>query len=473
MDVLGIYPFRITRNADLSRDEEIAEDLIEMISDELQARRYAAIVRLEVQNDMPPHVRLLLRKELGLNVEDVYDTMDGMVDHSDCADLANLNLPEHKYPAWEPAISEEFKSEDAENPQDIFSMIKQNDILVHHPYESFEASTLQFIKAAAEDSQVIAIKQTIYRTSDESPIIKALVRAAELGKSVQVLIEVKARFDEENNIKWVQMLEKTEVHVTYGVVGLKTHSKVTLVIREEDGGLQTYCHIGTGNYNPETARLYTDLGLFTADQDTGFDIVNLFNALTGRSSEFEQTYKKLMVSPRDMRNAFIALIHSEIDYHDQFGNGHIIAQMNELDDLTLIQELYKASQAGVRIDLIVRSYCRLRAGLPGISENIQVISILGEFLEHRRIYYFHHNEHQKIFIGSADWTRRAFDDRVEVVVEIEATSIKHRLINILSASLNDRRTAWILQQNGRYLLYDPTEEESNSGSQDVQKKMFS
>ncbi|MBX2820819.1 MAG: polyphosphate kinase 1 [Rhodothermaceae bacterium] len=468
MDVLGVYPFRITRNADLSRNEEVAEDLLEMISEELRARRYATIVRLEVQNDMPAHIRLLLRKELGLQSEDVYETMNGMVDHSDCADLANLNLPEHQYISWEPVIPDEFKPEvDAENPHDIFATIKHKDILVHHPYESFHASTLQFIKAAAEDPQVLSIKQTIYRTSDESPIIKALVRAAERGKSVAVLVEVKARFDEENNIEWAKMLEKSEVHVTYGVVGLKTHSKVTLVIREEDGRLQTYCHIGTGNYNPSTARLYTDLGLFTADLDKGYDVINLFNALTGRSNEYEQEYRKLLVAPRDMRNTFIQHIQEEVKNHKAHGNGHVIAIMNALDDLILIQEMYKASQVGVRIDLIVRGHCRLRPGLPGISENIQVVSILGRFLEHSRIFYFHKNNNPLVQIGSADWMRRNLDDRVEVVTELEDLDIKERAIQILHAALSDRRSSWVLGSNGRYSLYKGEGEDEHTSFQDV------
>lgn len=468
MDVLGVYPFRITRNADLSRNEEVAEDLIEMISEELRARRYSDIVRLEVQNDMPTHIRVLLCKELGLEAEDVYETMNGMVDHTDCADLANLNLPQFQYPAWEPVIPDAFKAEgDVETPKDIFAKIKEKDVLVHHPYESFHASTLQFIRAAAVDPHVLSIKQTIYRTSDESPIIEALVHAAAHGKSVAVLVEVKARFDEENNIEWAKMLEKSEVHVTYGVVGLKTHSKVTLVIREEDGVLQTYCHIGTGNYNPKTARLYTDLGLFTADLDRGYDVINLFNALTGRSNEYEQQYRKLLVAPRDMRNTFIQHIHDEIEHHAANGNGHVIAIMNALDDLVLIQEMYKASKAGVRIDLIVRGHCRLRPGLPGVSENIRVISILGRFLEHSRIFYFNKNDNPLVQIGSADWMRRNLDDRVEVVTELEDLDIKERAIQILHAALSDRRSAWILDSEGRYSLYKGDGNDSETGFQDL------
>ena len=454
MEIVGVFPFRVTRNADLSRNEEVAEDLIEMISEELRARKYAPIVRLEVQNDMPEEIRSLIRGELGLEEGDVYETMNGMVDHSDCAYMANLNVPKFKYDNWEPVIPERFKLEgDSTDASDIFSIIKKGDILVHHPYESFNASTMHFIESAAVDPQVLAIKQTIYRTSDKSPIIEALMRAAERGKNVAVLVEVKARFDEANNIEWAKMLEKSEVHVTYGVVGLKTHSKVTLVVREEGDQLQTYCHIGTGNYHPKTAHLYSDLGLFTADQNKGYDAINLFNSLTGRSNELMQEYRKLVVAPRDMRTIYIRLIHQEIENQEANGNGYIIAKMNALDDMTIIRELYRASQAGVRVDLIVRGHCRLRPGIPGISQNIRVVSILGRFLEHSRIFYFHQNNDPKVYIGSADWMRRNLDDRVEVATEVEDPDLRSRLISVLYTALEDRQSAWELKPDGRYSLW--------------------
>lgn len=468
MDILGVYPFRVTRNADLSRNEEVAEDLIVMINEELRARRYAPIVRLEVQNNMPGHVRLLLRSELDLEAEDVYETMDGMVDHTDCGKLADLDLPEHKYPNWDPVIPARFREEgESTDALDTFDLIKKGDILVHHPYDSFNASTLHFIESAAEDPNVLAIRQTIYRTSDESPIIDALVRASEQEKSVAVLVEVKARFDEENNIEWARKLENSDVHVTYGVVGLKTHSKVTLVVREEGDGMQTYCHIGTGNYNPKTARLYTDLGLFTADLERGYEAINLFNSLTGHANDEEQDYEALIVAPRDMRRAFIRLIYREMENQEQHGNGHIIAKMNALDDIETIQELYRASQAGVRIDLIVRGHCRLRPGIPKVSDTIRVISILGRFLEHSRIFYFHQNGHPRVIIGSADWMRRNLDDRVEVATEVEDDQLKRRLIEILEAALADRRSAWELGPDGRYSLYTPLDGEQDTGFQEV------
>ena len=466
MEVYGVYPFRITRNADIRRNEEEAEDLIEMISEELRERRYAAVVRLEVPSEMPDHVRLLLVREMELQPEDVYESTNGLVDHSDCALLADLPIPEHQYKPWEPVIPHRLRPQgDSQETPDVFKVIRERDVFVHHPYESFQATTQQFLEAAAEDPKVLAIKLTLYRTSSESPIVKALVRAAEREKQVAVLVEVKARFDEENNIEWAQMLEKSGVHVTYGLVGLKTHTKVTLVVREEGPNLNTYCHIGTGNYNPKTARLYTDFGLLTADERRGHDVINLFHFLTGYAADHQ--YEKLLVAPKDMRKVFLDLIQEEIRMQKKHGTGKIMAQMNALDDVEMIRHLYKASKAGVSIQLVVRGHCRLRPGLPKISRNIHVISILGRFLEHSRVYYFHQNGNPRVFIGSADWMRRNLDDRVEVVTEIEEDSAKQRLIDNLYVTLADRRSAWVLGSDGRYSLYQPKGEESESAYQDV------
>ena len=466
MEILGVYPFRITRNADIRRNEEEAEDLIEMISEELRERRYASVVRLEIRSATPDHVRLLLMRELGLQPEDVYETANGLIDHTACMALANLNIPEHQYEPWEPMIPRRLRPEgDPPETPNVFKVIRDGDLLVHHPFESFKATTQHFVEAAAEDPQVLAIKQTLYRTSDESPIVKALMRAAEREKQVAVLVEVKARFDEENNIEWAQMLEKSGVHVTYGLVGLKTHTKITLVVREEEDGLRTYCHIGTGNYNPKTARLYTDLGLLTCDKARGLEIINLFHVLTGYVAD--QHYEKLLVAPKSMRKGFIALIHQEVENQARYGNGHIVAQMNALDDVEMIQELYRASQAGVRIELIVRGHCRLRPGLAKISENIKVISIIGRFLEHSRVYYFHQNGQPKVYIGSADWQRRNLDDRVEAITEIEDPKIRERLISTLRAALKDRRSAWVLDEDGTYTLYQPKEGQYDTGFQEV------
>lgn len=465
MDVLSVHPFRIVRNADVLRDEEEAEDLLAMISEELRERRFAPVVRLEVDHAMPPYVRNLLVRELELDEEDVYE-VDGLLDLTGCFQIANLPYPQFKYRPWEPVAPARLRHEgETKDTQDIFAIIRQGDLLVHHPYESFTSSVQRFIEEAAEDDQVVAIKQTLYRTSDESPVVKALMRAAERGKQVAVLVEVKARFDEANNIEWAQMLENAGVHVTYGLVGLKTHTKATLVVRNEDGGFRTYCHIGTGNYHPKTARLYTDLGLLTCSPALGYDIINLFHALTGYAPD--QRYHKAIVAPHDMRRAFIHLIRQEVAFQQRHGNGHIIAKMNALDDVEIIRELYRASQAGVQIDLIIRGHCRLRPGLPGYSDNIRVISILGRFLEHDRIFYFHNNGEPRTFIGSADWRGRNLDERVELVVPIEVPSLQARLIHILQDALNDNRLAWDLRPSGRYVLRRPTEGEPERNFHEV------
>ena len=457
MDLLSVHPFRISRNADVRRDEEEAEDLLATISAELRERRFAGVVRMEVDKEMPEYVRNLLMREMELTPGQVVEVA-GLLDLTGCFQIANLDLPEQRYKPWEPVIHPRLAQEgQTKDTQTIFAIIRQGDLLVHHPYESFAASTQRFIEEAAADPGVVAIKQTLYRTSDESPIVAALVRAAERGKQVAVLVEVKARFDEANNIEWAQRLENVGVHVTYGVVGLKTHSKATLVVRQEPTGLRIYCHVGTGNYHPKTAKLYTDLGFFTCFPDLGYDIVNLFHSLTGYAPD--QRYRRAIVAPRAMRGTFLRLIQQEIDYQQRHGNGRIIAKMNALDDVPIIQELYRASQAGVQIDLIIRGHCRLRPGLPGISENIRVISILGRFLEHDRIFYFHNNGAPYTFIGSADWRGRNLDERVELVVPVEDPALQQQLIAILNDALADNRLAWDLHADGRYVLRWPDRSE--------------
>ncbi len=453
MDLLSVHPFRITRNADVRRDEEEAEDLLAAISAELRERRFAGVVRMEVDKDMPEYVRNLLMREMELTPSQVVE-VPGLLDLTGCFQIANLELPKLRYKPWEPVLPTRLAQEgQTKDTQTIFAIIRQGDLLVHHPYESFAASTQRFIEEAAADPGVVAIKQTLYRTSDESPIVAALMRAAERGKQVAVLVEVKARFDEANNIEWAQRLENVGVHVTYGVVGLKTHSKATLVVRQEPGGLRIYCHVGTGNYHPKTAKLYTDLGLFTCSPDLGYDIVNLFHSLTGYAPD--QRYRRAIVAPRAMRDTFVRLIQQEIDYQRRHGNGRIIAKMNALDDVPIIQELYRASQAGVQIDLIIRGHCRLRPGLPGISENIRVVSILGRFLEHDRIFYFHSNGAPYTFIGSADWRGRNLDERVELIVPVEEPGLQQQLIGMLNEALADNRLAWDLHADGRYVLRWP------------------
>jgi polyphosphate kinase len=343
--------------------------------------------------------------------------------------------------------------------KDIFAIMRQGDILVHHPYESFSASVQRLIEEAAVDPDVLAIKLTLYRTSSDSPIVAALKQAAEKGKQVAVLVEVTARFDEANNIEWARALEEVGVHVAYGLVGLKTHTKATLIVRQEKLGPRTYCHIGTGNYHPKTAKLYTDFGLLTCDPELGRDIVNLFHFLTGYAPG--QTYDKVLVAPSNMRSRFEELIQKEINHQEQYGNGRIIAKMNAIDDISMIRHLYRASQAGVQIDLIIRGHSRLRPGIPGYSENIRIISILGRFLEHDRIFYFHNNDQPLTFIGSADWRGRNLNERVELVTPIEEPELQQRLIDTLELALTDNRLAWDLASNGRYTLRYPPENESS------------
>ncbi len=472
MEITGAYPFRVTRNADVRRDEEEADDLLEMISEELRERQFAPVVRLEVAPSMPVDVRELLSNELNLDVRDVYET-NSLLAHVDCMSLSGLDLPEHQYDPWEPIVPPRLqregdptalvrKGKTADYPN-IFAAIRESDILVHHPYDSFQESVQRFVEEAADDPQVLAIKQTLYRTSENSPIVAALVDAAEQGKQVAVLVEVKARFDEANNIQWGRTLEESGVHVAYGLVGLKTHAKVTLVIRQENGEPRTYCHIGTGNYNPETARQYTDIGLFTCNEDVGYDITNLFHYLTGYAPE--QHYRELLVAPQNMRRRFEELIQREIDHEEAGGDGRIIAKMNQLNDEGLIQELYRASQAGVDIDLIVRGHCLLRPRLKNYSENIRVISILGRFLEHTRIYYFGNHGDDEIYLGSADWMSRNLNDRVEAIVEVKAPQHKERLLELLNRALNDPVSAWDLHADGHYVQRRPETPNDATGFQ--------
>jgi polyphosphate kinase len=379
--------------------------------------------------------------------------VDGLLDLVGLFSLPADGLPEHADLPWEPVIPIPLRHLDLEDEPDIFAAIRRGDILVHHPYESFAASTQRFIEEAAEDPQVLAIKQTLYRTSQDSPIVQALIRAAENGKEVAALIELKARFDEANNIEWAQRLEQAGAHVAYGLVGLKTHAKTTLVVREEEGRLRTYAHVGTGNYNPSTARFYTDFGLLTCREDIGQDLIHLFHFLTGYAPE--QEYQTLAVAPRDLRTRFISLIRREIEHQRAAGTGRIIAKMNALDDQGIIQELMSASQEGVQIDLIVRGHTRLRPGVPGYTDNIRVVSVIGRFLEHSRIYYFHNDGNPETFIGSADWMRRNLDDRVEVMLPVLDKKARKRLLRTLAFCMEDNRQAWDLQADGRYLLRYP------------------
>jgi polyphosphate kinase len=457
MNVISVHPFRITRNADVSRDEEVADDLLAMISEELRERRFAPVVRLEVAAGMPELDRSVLLRELELAATDVCE-VDGLLDLTGCFPIASLDKPAFRYPPFEPAVPYELQHEgETKDTKDIFAIMRQGDLMVHHPYDSFGVSVQRLLDEAADDERVLAIKQTLYRTSDDSPIMKALMRAGERGKQVAVLVEVKARFDEANNIEWGRILENSGVHVAYGLVGLKTHAKTTLIVRQDADGIRTYCHIGTGNYNSQTARLYTDLGLMTADPIIGRDVVNLFHALTGFAPD--QEFAKVLVAPNQMRGPFYKLIDQEIANQEEYGNGRIIAKFNALDDPGIIRRLYQASQAGVQIDLILRGHTMLRPALPGFSDNIRIISILGRFLEHDRIYYFYNNGDPQIFIGSADWRTRNLKSRVELITPIEDPNYKTQLTQILEDALKDNYSAWEVDANGQYTLRFPGENE--------------
>jgi polyphosphate kinase len=465
MEVQSTHMFRVTRNAELDWEGGEAEDLLQTISEELRERRFAPVVRLEVEASMPENVRDLLARELELDTADIYE-VEGLLDLTSLDTFADLEIPALRFPNWEPIVPAQLQHVGrSESEADIFTVIRSGDILVHHPYESFAASVESFIEHAAVDPRVLAIKQTLYRISDDSRVARALIRAAEEGKQVAVLVEVTASLDELRNIEWAQRMENAGVHVTYGIVGLKTHTKITLVVREDIDAIRTYCHIGTGNYHERTARLYTDLGLFTAAEPVGRDVVNLFHFLTGMAPE--QDYTHLLVAPRDMRHELKQLVEAEADHGSQ---GHIILKMNGLDDIEMIQSLYRASRQGVKIDLIVRGHTRLRPGVPGVSDNIRLISILGRFLEHDRIFYFHNRGNPHVYMGSADWRKRNLEERIEALVRIDDTGLQQRLRDLLEIALTDNRSAWEMRSDGRYMLRQPGNEPARSYQEIVMQR---
>jgi polyphosphate kinase len=461
MEVAGVMPFRITRNADIERDEEDAEDLLEMVEAELRARRFAKVVRLEHGPNPDPWVIQFLMEELQITESDVYE-LPGELDYTDLRVLMDLPLPKLKAEPWTPTVPVPLMDSES----DIFSTIRAGDLLVHHPYESFNASVERFVMSAASDPRVMAIKMTLYRTGDDSPFIKPLIRAAEAGKQVVCLVEVKARFDEQRNIQVAQRLEKAGVHVVYGIVGLKTHCKTVLVVRREPEGMRCYVHIGTGNYHSGNARLYTDLGLLTARPEFTDDVVELFHYLTGRSLKRE--YRKLLVAPVNMKKRFLEMIEQEVENHRAGKPAGIIAKMNALEDQKIIKALYRASQAGVRVQLIVRGFCCLKPGVPGVSENISVMCVIGRFLEHSRIFYFRSGAGDVVdgqfFIGSADWMYRNLMTRVECVTPIEDRPLRERLWQVLSVMLSDQRQGWDMHSDGTYTQRKPTEPATQVGT---------
>lgn len=467
--------FRVTRNADLAVEEDEADDLMLAIEQKLRTRRLGgSAVRLEIQRRTAPQVRAMMMQELGLAPTDVYP-IDGLLGLGDLISFTELPRPDLKAPAWVPVVPPALAAlgrpqvseadSTLENAESLFALVRRQDQLFHHPYHAFTATVQRFISQAAHDPQVLAIKMTLYRTSGDSPIVNALIAAAANGKQVTVLVELKARFDEENNINWAKTLERSGVHVVYGLMGLKTHTKITLVVRHEGDHLRRYFHLSTGNYNPETACFYTDLGLLSAQPDLGADISDLFNYLTGYSRQHQ--YRQLLVAPLTLRQRLVALIYDEIQQVNHGRPGRIIAKMNALTDPTLIQLLYQASQAGVAIDLIIRGVCCLRPGLPGISDNIRVISIIGQFLEHSRIVYFHQGGEELFLLGSADWMRRNLDRRVEAMVPITDPAMRSELRFILTTALQDNRRAWDMQPDGRYHQRQPPSPEATLSYQAV------
>ncbi len=456
MDVLACYPFRVTRNADLELQENSAMDLLEFIAEELPKRRFGELERLEIDRSMPREVRDTILRELNARPEEVY-TVDGPLDLGDIMLLSSIDIPELKDPPFTPGIPLILRG-----TPDIFTAIRQGDILLHHPYQSFDCVT-DFLRAAADDPQTLAIKHTLYRTSGDSPILEALIDAADNGKQVACLVELKARFDEANNINWARLLEKAGVHVVYGLLGLKTHCKTTLVVRREEDGLRRYLHVGTGNYNPRTATTYTDVGLLTCDPEFGRDASDVFNYLTGYSRQ--DTHRKFLVAPLTLRRTLQNLVERETRLSTPENPGHIIAKMNALVDAPLIQLLYNASQAGVKVDLIIRGMCCLRPGVPGLSDNIRVVSIVGRFLEHSRVFYFQNGGDNEMLIGSADWMPRNLDRRVEVVVPVKSDTIRQSLLDVLNTLLNDNCQAWDLHPDGCYVRKSPAPGEPRRNAQ--------
>lgn len=445
-EIICAYPYRIMRNADLAIDEDDASDLLKEIEKQIKKRAWGEVIRLDVEAEMDKRLLKELKKQLNVNSDYVY-SVNGPLDLTFLGKVRGLegfdHLKNKKY------IPQPVKGLDLD--ANIFDQIKKKDILLHHPYDEF-TPVIEFIKQAAIDPDVLAIKQTLYRVSGNSPIIAALALAAENGKQVTVLVELKARFDEENNINWAKKLEKAGCHVIYGLVGLKTHSKIALVVRREEDGIKRYVHLGTGNYNDVTAKLYTDMGMLTASDAIGEDATAVFNMLSGYSEP--PAWNKLLVAPIWMKDRFLALIEREAENARMGKNARIIAKMNSLCDPVIIRALYEASNAGVKIELIVRGICCLKTGIPGLSENITVRSIVGNFLEHARIFYFYNDGFEDVYMGSADWMPRNLDKRVEITFPVEDEDLKKRVIEILEIQLSDTLKAHIMQPDGSYAKQD-------------------
>jgi polyphosphate kinase len=446
MDVVEHHLFRVTRNADFEVEEDRDEDLLQALERELMRRRFGPAVRLEVADDIDDEVVALLVSEIDVDAEDVM-RVPGLLDLSSLQQIYDIDRPALKDRPFVPRTNPRFA--EGESPKSVFATLRDGDVLVHHPYESFATSTQRFIEQAAGDPGVLAIKQTLYRTSGDSPIVDALIDAAEAGKQVVALVEIKARFDEQANIKWARALERAGCHVVYGFVGLKTHCKTALVVRQEGNQIRRYAHIGTGNYNPKTARMYEDLGLFTADPAICADVTDLFNVLTGYSRQTD--YRSLLVAPRGIRSGLIERIEREIKFARNGRPAHIRFKTNHLVDEHTIDALYRAGKAGVRVELLVRTFCTIRAGVPGLSENIRVRSILGRFLEHSRVYHFGGDGQPEYWVGSADLMHRNLDRRVEVLCRVTDRQARAHLADFLDTAFDDDTAAWDLQPDGEWL----------------------
>ncbi len=449
MEILQVLPFRVTRDAEIEPERDASDDLLESVEQKLKERKFARVVRLEVTAGASPRILRFLMEELDLGAEDIYESK-GLTDYGILDAIADIDMPALRYSRWTPLPPVELAGEEGSS---IFSRIRKGDILLHHPYQSFDLSVEKFISTAADDPKVLCIKQSLYRTSGDSPFISSLIRAAESGKQVAVLVELRARFDEARNIEWARKLENAGVHVAYGVIGLKTHTKTALVVRQESDGIRCYGHIGTGNYNSRTARVYEDIGILTSDPLITEDLVGLFNYMTGRSRQTR--FNKLLIAPVSMKRRFIELIEREIQIQKSGSPGRIIAKMNQVEDRGVMDALYRASKAGVQVDLIVRGFCCLRPGVAGLSENIRVRSILGRFLEHSRIFYFGCGKSEPLdgefFIGSADWMYRNLQTRVEAATPIERLEHRRVLWTTLEYALADVRQSWQLRSDGVYV----------------------
>ncbi|MDQ1292183.1 MAG: polyphosphate kinase [Actinomycetota bacterium] len=447
MVVLQHHTFRVTRNEDLEVEEDDAENLLQALEKELLRRRFGPPVRLEMTEDVDPHVRELLVRELGVSDAEVYHLPEPL-DLRGLNVIADLDMPELHYPKFVPKTHRHLNEVESAKPSDVFAAIRERDIILHHPYDSFSTSVQTLLEQAAADPRVLAIKQTLYRTSGDSPIVDALIDAAEAGKQVLALVEIKARFDEQANITWARKLEQAGVHVVYGIVGLKTHAKLSLVVRQDGDGLRRYCHVGTGNYNPKTARLYEDMGLLTCDPQVGEDLTRLFNQLSGYAPK--TAYRRLLVAPRSLRSGLVDRIRREIDNHREGRPAGIKIKMNSIVDEVIIDALYRASQAGVSVDAVVRGICAIRPGVPGLSENIRVRSILGRFLEHSRVFWFANGGTPVVYIGSADMMHRNLDRRVEALVRLKDPTHVKELENLLTLSMDPTVSTWALGPDGRW-----------------------